>query len=141
MQQFQVPQFITVEDRLIGPLTLKQFFYLVGASGAVFIGWTFLNFFFFVLFALPLALLFVALAFLKISQVPFPTVFYNALNYYLKPHLYLWRKIEEKKPAPGAKQQPPESSEPLLGGVPSLSESKLSDLAWSLDIKERIGRE
>ncbi|TSC80302.1 MAG: hypothetical protein G01um101429_152 [Parcubacteria group bacterium Gr01-1014_29] len=33
MQQFQVPQFIEVEDKIFGPLTTKQFFYLLGGGG------------------------------------------------------------------------------------------------------------
>ncbi|PIR97959.1 MAG: hypothetical protein COT89_01755 [Candidatus Colwellbacteria bacterium CG10_big_fil_rev_8_21_14_0_10_42_22] len=34
MIQFQVPQFIETEDRIVGPLTLRQFVY-VGAAGAI----------------------------------------------------------------------------------------------------------
>ena len=30
---FSVPQFIDVEDKIIGPLTLKQFIYLAGGAG------------------------------------------------------------------------------------------------------------
>ena len=32
--QFQVPQFVEVEDKIVGPLTLKQFLYVGGAVGA-----------------------------------------------------------------------------------------------------------
>jgi len=37
--RFQVPQFIEVEDKIFGPLTLKQFIYLAGAGGVVFVLW------------------------------------------------------------------------------------------------------
>ena len=37
--RFQVPQFIEVEDKIFGPLTLKQFIYLAGAGGLVFVLW------------------------------------------------------------------------------------------------------
>ena len=30
--QFQVPQFIDVENKIIGPLSLRQFLYLAGAG-------------------------------------------------------------------------------------------------------------
>jgi len=36
-QQYQVPQFITVEDKIIGPLTIKQSLY-VGAAGLLILG-------------------------------------------------------------------------------------------------------
>src|SRR3989338_1501675 len=135
MQQFQVPQFITVEDRIIGPLTLKQFFYLLVAAAIALIGWALLHFILFAFVAVPLATLFAAMAFLKINERPLPTMFFSAINYYLRPRLYLWRKVPEKKEVsalPSPRQAPS-----LLADVPKLSESKLSDLAWSLDIKER----
>lgn len=137
MQQFQVPQFITIEDRIIGPLTLKQFLYLLGAAAIGLIGWSLLHFALFLLVALPIAGLFVAMAFVKINERPLPTILFSAINYYLRPRLYLWRQVPEKKNATitaAAKQE-----EVPGGAIPSLSESKLNDLAWSLDIKERLG--
>lgn len=137
MQQYQVPQFITIEDRIIGPLTLKQFLYLLGAAAVGIIGWSLLHIALFVLTALPIAGLFVAMAFVKINERPLPIVLLAAINYYLKPRLYLWRKVPEQQPivAPAAAKK----DEPLLASVPKLSQSKLNDLAWSLDVKERIG--
>ena len=38
--QFHVPQFIEVEDKLFGPLSAKQFFYMGGAVGAFFVFFT-----------------------------------------------------------------------------------------------------
>lgn len=133
MQQFQVPQFITIEDRIIGPLTLRQFLYLLGAAAVTIIGWSLFYFILFLLVAVPIAALFVALAFVKINERPLPTIFFSAINYYLRPRLYLWRKVQESsKPATTLAGK----GEPLLTAVPKLSESKLNDLAWSLDIKE-----
>lgn len=138
MQQFQVPQFITIEDRIIGPLTLKQFLYLLGAVGAAVVGWTFLHIVLFVIFVLPIAGLFTAMAFLKINERPLPTVLFAAINYYLRPRLYLWRK--ETGPPSRKPQAKTESGTPPspLDILPALSESKLADLAWSLDIKEQV---
>lgn len=135
MQQFQVPQFIDIEDRIIGPLTLKQFLYLLGAAGVVIIGWAFLYFTLFVIFAVPAAGLFVALAFLKINKRPLPTVIFNAIGYYLKPRLYIWRQTPQKRET--IKAPADRKDESLLAGAPKLSENKLNDIAWSLDIKER----
>lgn len=38
--QFPVPQFTDVEDRIIGPLTVKQFFILLGTSGIIFFSYS-----------------------------------------------------------------------------------------------------
>src|SRR3989338_737591 len=37
--QFQVPQFIEVEDKIFGPLTLKQFFYVLACNSRRNIFW------------------------------------------------------------------------------------------------------
>lgn len=137
MQQFQVPQFITVEDRIIGPFTLKQFFYLLGAVGVGALGWFFLNIVLFIVLAVPLALVLLAMGIGTFQGRPFRDIFMNAVNFYLKPRLYLWKSIRGKPkvaeaPAPAPRVSP-------LPALPKFSESKLSDLAWSLDIKEKIG--
>lgn len=136
MKQYQVPQFITIEDKVIGPLTLKQFGFL-GAGGVLI----------FVLHALLVPLLFypvaglvggfaASLAFLKIQQVPFPTVIRRAFLFFIRPRLYLWKKEEMKQPT-GAVVDPTKR-EVTVGAIPKMSASKLSDLAWSLDIQGRM---
>ena len=37
--QFQVPQFIEVEDKIFGPLTFKQFVYVAGGAGLAYLVW------------------------------------------------------------------------------------------------------
>ena len=47
--QFSVPQFVEVEDKIIGPLTLKQFLVLLGGGFVVFVLYKFItNAFFFI---------------------------------------------------------------------------------------------
>lgn len=135
MHQFQVPQFITIEDKVIGPFTIKQFLYVL--AGVVIIG---LTFYFFKMFVvIPVAVLVGsfagALAFLKINEQPFPTIMKNALFYAIRPRLYIWRHEEVKKTAAAPKAKKPGET---VQTIPKLSESKLTDLAWSLDIKEKL---
>ena len=40
--QFQVPQFIEIEDKIFGPLTFKQFIYLAGGVGASIVLWLYI---------------------------------------------------------------------------------------------------
>ena len=137
MKQFQVPQFITIEDKVFGPFTIKQFLYLAGGGVLIVI----LRMQLILLFFIPLALLICGLAasfaFLKINEQPFPTVFRNFLFYLAKPRLYVW-----KKEAMPARPSAPElkNSQPTIKSIPRVSESKLTDLAWSLDIKEKVKR-
>ena len=90
--QFQVPQFIEVEDKIFGPLTFKQFIYLVGGAAMCFVLYIILPFFFAVLLIIPFAGFSLALAFYKINNRPFISVVESALNYTLKGKLYVWKK-------------------------------------------------
>lgn len=135
MHQFQVPQFITIEDKVIGPFTVKQFLYVL--AGVVIVGLTF--YFFKMIVVIPVAVvagsLAAALAFLKVNEQPFPTIVKNALFYLMKPRLYVWRQEKiAKSSAPAETKRPAE----VIQAIPKLSESKLTDLAWSLDIKEKL---
>ena len=69
--QFQVPQFIDIEDKIFGPLTAKQFFYLAGGGALIFIMYVFLQFWLVILLGVPVAALSLSLAFLKINGVDF----------------------------------------------------------------------
>jgi|TARA_Y100000310_G_scaffold112085_1_gene110512 hypothetical protein len=134
--RFQVPQFIEVEDRIFGPLTLKQFIYLTGAGGVVFILWRVFPLFIAIVAAAPIIALAGALAFYKINKRPFIFVLESAFKYMLSNRLYIWKSkdIDEMKKQKKKREKTQES--PIH--VPKLSTSKLKDIAWSLDIKESI---
>jgi hypothetical protein len=130
--EYQVPQFIEVEDKIFGPLTLKQFIYLAGGTGLCVI--LVLEFHAIgVILAIPAAALALALAFYKVNNKTFIEMLEAGFNYYLGGRLYLWKKDsapEIKSPAQAA--QPVALARENLG----LSKGKLRDLAWSLDIKD-----
>ncbi len=132
--RYQVPQFIEVEDRIFGPLTLKQFIYLTGGAGLAFTLWRLLPLFIALIFILPVMALSVGLAFYKVNNRPLLTTLEYGISYFFGKKLYLWetnKKAPKKAPSIGS------SREPVIS-VPKLSENKLKDLAWSLDIKENI---
>lgn len=131
--QFQVPQFIDVEDKIFGPFTVKQFIYLAGAVGIIFVLNSFLPFFFAIIIGGPVIALGVALAFYKVNNRPFINIVEAVFKYILGNRLYIWKK-EEKKII--RKKEKIEERTDLF--VPKLSDSKLKDLAWSLDIQESI---
>ncbi len=130
--RFQVPQFIEVEDKLFGPLTFKQFIYIAGAIGLSVILFTLLPKFLALLISVPVLVLGAALAFYKMNERPFIQVMEDFLHYSISSKLYVWKK-EDRKPI--AQQTQTSTAAPQVY-VPKLSESKLKDLSWSLDIKE-----
>lgn len=133
--RYQVPQFIEVEDKIFGPLTLKQFIYLAGGGGLCLFFFTLLPLYIAVLFMLPVAALAAALAFYKINGRPFIDAMEHAFGYYFGHKLYLWKQREAKATLTTAAAGVPSSLATL--GVPKLSQSKLKDLSWSLNIKDR----
>lgn len=133
LMEYQVPQFIEVEDKIFGPFTLKQFIYLAGGVG-ISVGLVlYLPFIFGVIIALPIAALAAALAFYKVNGKPFIDVIEAGMNYYVSRRLYLWRK---EQPVAGAEEV--RSTELSFGATPpveklGLSQGRLHDLALSLD--------
>ena len=131
--RFQVPQFIEVEDKIFGPLTFKQFVYVAGGGGIVVILFVFLPKFIAILLALPIVAFAGALAFYKVNDKPFIHFVESFFNYSFKSKLYIWKKTDNPRPTANswANSKPIEQVY-----VPKLSESKLRELTWSLDIKE-----
>ncbi|MEA2701553.1 MAG: hypothetical protein QOE22_262 [Candidatus Parcubacteria bacterium] len=131
MEEYQVPQFIEVEDKIFGPLSLKQFVYVAGGIGLCVIILLSLPLYVGILLALPVALLSGGLAFYKINNKNLVDIIEAALTFYTKSRLYLWKK-EEKPEAPQAPAPEAPVREKLV-----LTQGKLRELAWSLDIKDR----
>lgn len=131
--KFEVPQFIDVEDKVIGPFTFKQFIYLAGGAGVSVVLWLLLP----ALIAIPLIGVFIALggalAFYKVNSKPFVSFLESMFKYSLAHKLYIWRKVPQKKVV---------GKEGLVQEtgifVPRLSDSKLRDLAWSLDVHDTL---
>ena len=142
--QFQVPQFIDIEDKIFGPLTAKQFFYLAGGGALIFIMYVFLQFWLVILLGVPVAALSLSLAFLKINGIPFIKVLGSALGFATTNRLYLWRKAPPRGKTSDVfgdlTSDVKERGGVFPDGAPKLTHSRLQDLAWSLDIQEKIKR-
>ncbi len=134
--QFQVPQFIEVEDKIFGPFTLKQFLYMAGGAGAAIALYMYIPYkFIAILIIIPIVAFSLALTFYRINDKPFVDVVQAFFYYMLGDKLYLWKKTE-KKPATELVDQLQKAKS--LVSVPKMSGSKLKDLTWSLDIKESL---
>lgn len=133
MAQYQVPQFIEVEDKIFGPLTLRQFIWLAGGGSICLIFFTLLPFYLFVACSIPVMVFSAGLAFYKVNGRPLIVAVEHAFSYVVGYKLYLWKQRENK----ATKAEVIEQKQPDL--VPRLSQSKLRDLSWSLNIKDRTG--
>ena len=130
MAQYQVPQFIEVEDKIFGPLTLKQFVYLAGGGGLCLLFFPLLPLYLTVILAIPVLTLSAGLAFYTVNGRPLIFAMEHAFGYLFGTKLYLWMQRD-------VKPQEATVAKPANLPVPKLSESKLKDLSWSLNIKDR----
>ena len=132
--QFRVPQFIDMEDKIVGPLTLKQFAYLLGAGGFSFLIWTFIPIrILAILLILPVAGVFLALAFIKINQRPFVEVLESAFSYYSGSKIYTWR--QPKAGEEETKSIVAKATQDVV--VAKANSNKLHELAIGLDVLDR----
>lgn len=136
--EYQVPQFIEVEDKIIGPLTLKQFIYIAGAGGLCIVFFAYMSLVFAIILSIPVVALASALAFYKVNGKPFIEVIEAGFNYYTGAKLFLWkrREIKEGETEAAASVAAAKAEAALIPrGTPKLTRGKLSELAWSLDVK------
>lgn len=132
--RYQVPQFIEVEDTIFGPLTIKQFVYLAGGAGVGLAVFTTLPLIVAAVIALPVVGLALALAFYKVNGRPFVVSLEHAFSYVISRKLYLW------KAKPGLLQETQRPAAPeTLPTAPRITQGKLKDLAWQLNIKDKSG--
>lgn len=94
MGQYKVPQNVEAEDKILGPLTLKQFIFVI-----IGLGWGFftLTIFrgvpvLFVLVGIPPAILFLLLGLYQPQDQPFESRFLAMVSYFGKPRQRLWQK-------------------------------------------------
>ena len=132
--RFAVPQFIDIEDKVFGPFTFKQFIYLAGGAGIVFVLFRVLPTIVAILIGLPVAGLAGALTFLKINNKPFAQILESAVKYFLSNKLYLWKKKPPKKSSVAKAAEGKKAEE--VKYIPQLSESKLKDIAWGLNVRD-----
>ena len=127
MEQFLVPQFIDVEDKIIGPITTRQFVLMLVGALLIFITYQLLPFVYFVVAALFEVAVVAVLAFAKVNGRPIHFFLLNFTQTQKRPKLRIWNKeayvrdvrvkYEAIKEVP-----PPPTKAPI-------NESRLTDLA------------
>jgi hypothetical protein len=132
--QFKVPQFIDIEDKIFGPFTFRQFAFLIGGGGMVYVLYKALPLWIGIFLILPVAGLTICLVFVKINSKPFLYYVEAFFNYIISGKLYIWKQRLVKK---SDNQEEDVTAPTKISNVPMLSENRLKDLSWSLDVQDR----
>lgn len=92
--RFQVPQFVDIEDKIIGPLTIKQFVFYLIAAMIIGILYVMVSLGVLIVLALPIAGVALLFAHARFYGQPFGQVLINGINYAMGSKLYLWRRTD-----------------------------------------------
>ena len=96
--QFQVPQFIETEDKIIGPLTIRQFIYVAIAAGISLVLYLTVKTWLWFVLSLPVVGLGVTLAFFKINGRPVHKVLLAGGEFLWRPQTYVWQPEHPSAP-------------------------------------------
>lgn len=130
--QFVVPQFIEVESKVIGPISIRQFIILLVTAGFIWIFWELFTFW----LASVLGVFSLALggtfAFVKINGQPFHTFALSFIQTLKNPKLKVWkRELDQLKAKPAKKSK--KKAEPEFVPKPEVSQSRLAELSLMVD--------
>lgn len=90
--QFVVPQFIDAEDKIIGPITVRQFIILLVIALAEAALWKLLPFLPFIIVGVIILVAGAILAFARINGMPFHFFLLNLMQTLKRPGLRVWNK-------------------------------------------------
>ena len=134
--QFHIPQYIEIEDKLFGPLTLKQAIYIVGGAGGAYLLYRLIPWIFVSLpLIIALAVLTWALAFYPKEKLgkPFMGVLEAGFNYLIGSKLYTWKKTT-KEQALGKEEAFVSAQTTVSAPSSSVTLGRLSNTSFGLDV-------
>lgn len=128
---FNVPQFIDIEDKIVGPLTAKQLGWLAMGGVIMLVLYGLLDKTTFIFSALIIALIFGGLAFYRPYNQPLISFITSSILFVTRPKMYIWKRIAEKETT---NKQNQNATTPIIAKK-SLNNKKINDLSKILDQK------
>ena len=133
--QYKVPQNIDLEDKIIGPLTLIQFVYLMAGGMIIYISFNTIKSAAFYLIAIPVAILSLALTFVKVQDQPFSHFLGSFALYFVKPRKRIWHKLPEMETVKVVETRAVKKDEKKVYKGKTLSQTNLAELSSVLDTR------
>jgi hypothetical protein len=134
MLQYNVPQFVDQQDEVIGPLTIKQFMFLVIGTVITGLLWPVTpNIIFFFIFAVPVILLSIMFAFVKIRGQTFFTFVINVGVFFVEPQLFLWSRDPASQSEIIVRKTVQKTDQDTVEKEKEYSQQRVEEIAWVLD--------
>lgn len=96
--RFQVPQFVDIEDKVIGPFTIRQFMYYFAGVLVLIPIFLLSDLSLFITLAIPIIGLAALFAHFKLNGMTLVQVIMNAVGFYTRPQMWMWRRVSGAKP-------------------------------------------
>lgn len=131
---YGVPQYIDVEDKLVGPLTARQLGWMIAMGVAIFLCKVMISGPFFWVAAILVALIFIAMAFYRPYGQPLYVFLGHGISFIFSPKIYLWKRTAEifKKPEKVSKEKREENAS-RAKGKKEISALDIEALARTMD--------
>jgi len=134
MQKYIVPQFIDIENKILGPITVRQFVTIAVGGVLMFISYKLSDFSLFLILSGVIALFIILVGFIKFNGLPFHIFILNIIATYKKPMLRVWLKQYEKPQKESEKDKKKrKETEKVFIPKKSVSSEKLSELSLIID--------
>ncbi|MFA6918643.1 MAG: PrgI family protein [Patescibacteria group bacterium] len=134
MEQVVVPQFLDVEDKVIGPITVRQFIEMLIGGLIIFIFYKIFDLSLFIVSGLIVLSLTIVIAFATINGQPFHYFLLNFISTLKNPKLKVWKKKISRDEIKASLKKPKEHRIPVVKMARQpLSNSKISELALIID--------
>jgi len=131
--RYKVPQNIDLEDKVIGPLTLKQFIYLLAGGMIDYIFYKSIQHWSVWLLMIIVSLIVLTFAFVKVQEQDFSYFLSSFFNFLLSPKTYVWHKQVLVEEIPKVVNPPAKEEEDKLTKDPQKIRSRLQVLAEIVD--------
>ena len=133
MDQFVVPQFIDVEDKIFGPITTRQFLILLSAGLILFVTFKLADTALFIFLAALIGGSALVLGFVKINGQPFHYFLLNIAQTIRRPSRRLWYKSFTKAELQESIKSGKVAIVEAVVEVPRVSYNRLRDLSLTVN--------
>lgn len=133
MHQFTVPQFIDVEDKIFGPITVRQFVILLAGSIVIAICYKIFDFSLFITLAILIVIFCGVFAFARINGRPFHLFVLNIIQTLKKSRLRVWNNSSGNKGVDVVTVEKRETNDTQAPIIKRHTASRLAELSLIID--------
>ena len=133
MQQFTVPQFIDVEDKVIGPITVRQFIIMLAGFLAIAACYKFLDFAAFLTVGFGIFGITVVFAFIRVNGMPFHFFVLNFVQTSSRSFVRVWNNSYRESLLYKEEEAEKKDVEMTLAKPKKFTTSRLAELSLIVD--------